>query len=330
MKRSVIASGVIAGLAAVGTAAAGGGGPEVKVTVAPPAKADPKAAPTIVATLVGAQIVPIDKITIATAKDPTVVLRPIAMRDYAHGDEPMAIVVVVDGQEIWLGNETWAKGDDRMPGVFTPLAHALDAAKLGDALPAGSTAELVTYGTKVEVKLPMGAPAKLTGRALGAQRDYRGNVSAELAAACERALGDLHKSAASRKALVVIGDGEDVDAKAHRAKLEALRKQAQADGVEVYALVYRTEMSGDSHVVKALVPAAREISSIDDLGAGLAAIVAALGDSRYYVTFPGWDAKHRTGLPWDGKAHDLVVSLDGMPLDPVSVVLAPTWTPPAK
>jgi hypothetical protein len=49
---------------------------------------------------------------------------------------------------------------------------------------------------------------------------------------------------------------------------------------------------------------------------------------RFYVVFPGYDEKTKTGLPWDMKDHDLVLKNDQIEYEPVTMQLAPKWTPP--
>jgi hypothetical protein len=51
---------------------------------------------------------------------------------------------------------------------------------------------------------------------------------------------------------------------------------------------------------------------------------------RYYLEFPGFDPKIGQGLPWDGKEHDLVLKNDQTEYEPISMQLAPKWSPPAK
>src|SRR5205823_512163 len=135
--------------------------------VARPTGAPPAVAPTIEATLIGGSRAAADRITIAPADDPTAVVRAVRVRDYAHGDEPASIVLVIDGQEVWMGNASYEKDEAaRVPGALAPLARALDGMRLAAALPRGSRAAIVTYAKGAAVKLPMGDPKRVTGRAL--------------------------------------------------------------------------------------------------------------------------------------------------------------------
>src|SRR5215475_2657081 len=76
---------------------------EVGLTVKPPK--DASHAPEIEATIIGAPKLAADKISIALATAPTATLRATNVRPYAEGTEPIAVVFVIEGQEIWIGND---------------------------------------------------------------------------------------------------------------------------------------------------------------------------------------------------------------------------------
>ena len=65
-----------------------------------------------------------------------------------------------------------------------------------------------------------------------------------------------------------------------------------------------------------MIPGAKTVNSIDGIASELNAIIARMAD-RYYLTFPGYDDKTKTGLPWDGKDHDLVLKNDQTEYEPV-------------
>ena len=63
------------------------------------------------------------------------------VKTYVEGTETLAIVVLVEGHALWMGNETYADDPDKSPGVFPKLGGALDA--VSKAGPPGSKGELI-------------------------------------------------------------------------------------------------------------------------------------------------------------------------------------------
>ncbi len=52
---------------------------------------------------------------------------------------------------------------------------------------------VITYATKAEIKLPMGPLDRLSGAALGTQKDYMSTTGLELVKGIEPALAELKK-----------------------------------------------------------------------------------------------------------------------------------------
>src|SRR5262249_57340996 len=82
---------------------------EVMLTVKPPDRNNPKTkddAPQIEATVIGGPNLPVDKFTLRedSAKQP-VEIKPTQKRDYTQGTEKLAIAIVMNGWEIWIGND---------------------------------------------------------------------------------------------------------------------------------------------------------------------------------------------------------------------------------
>ena len=89
---------------------------EVLLQVKPPDKNNPKTkddAPQIEATVIGAPNLPSEKFTIREegAKQP-IELKPLSKRDYNQGTEKLAIAIVLNGWEIWIGNDDVLPEDD--------------------------------------------------------------------------------------------------------------------------------------------------------------------------------------------------------------------------
>src|ERR1043165_1496946 len=188
---------------------------EVVLTVKPPDPNNPKTkddAPQIEATVIGAPNLPMEKFSLREdgAKQP-VEIKPTIKRDYTQGSEKLAIAIVMNGWEIWIGNDdVLPEGDpSRFPGVLKALEAAPDKVSFKDAGPSGSLGVVITYADSATIRIPMGPLDRITGSALGTQKEYYGTQGVEVVKGVDLALSELHKVQVSRKALVVICDGID-------------------------------------------------------------------------------------------------------------------------
>src|SRR5262249_5814668 len=109
--RTLIRSALVVGFIALVVAArsARADGPEVYMQVKIPDPKDPKEkgmAPWIEATIVnGSQVLP-EKLTLSTTyQSQKLTMRAEKTRNYIEGTETIAIALVINGQEIWVGNE---------------------------------------------------------------------------------------------------------------------------------------------------------------------------------------------------------------------------------
>jgi hypothetical protein len=310
------------------------GSVEVLFTVKPPTPGKKDAVPTVEATVIGAPNMSADKFKIVdkSAKVP-VELAAIQKRDYNQGTETLAVAIVMNGWELWIGNDKEAglAEDDptRRQGVLIELRAALDKLNFKDAGPPGSLGIVITYGDKAVVRVPMGPLQNITGSALGLQKDYAGTTGVELVKGIELALAELHKAQASRKVLIVVGDGTDTSPDAAKAQLANLKKQAAQDQVQTFAIIYRTKDSQETTVIGGMISQVSTVTTADNIAASIQNILARMAD-RQYLTFPGWDRKLNQGIKWDGKPHDLAIKIDKDETEPQSVPLI-VWDaePPA-
>ncbi|MBA3541184.1 MAG: hypothetical protein H0T79_16350, partial [Deltaproteobacteria bacterium] len=116
----------------------GGGTIEVYLTVKPqdPRGKSPNDAPTIEATVIGGPNAPLDKFTLTepTAKIP-VALKATGKKEFTQGTETIAIALVINGQEVWIGNDDIEQEENpagvpnpaRYLGVLKGLKQALQA-----------------------------------------------------------------------------------------------------------------------------------------------------------------------------------------------------------
>ena len=260
----------------------------------------------IAATVSGGPRVPASDLTLATA-DATA--RASDIRDYAASGEPLALALVINGQEIWIGNDDVEPEDSpaHYPGALKGLERALDRVPLAAQMPAGSEATVVSYATGARVLLH-GAPlAELTGAALGAQSDYYTKIGFDLVQGIELATSELSHSRAARKVMIVIGDGNDTNNDVAKVALAELRHDAAVHQIETYAIIYKSVISADTSVIPAFTSHITVVNSADGMAAALANIATRIAD-RYEVTF---DA---SALPWDGNVHELEVRVAGEPI----------------
>ncbi|HEY0251994.1 MAG TPA: hypothetical protein VGC41_10730, partial [Kofleriaceae bacterium] len=275
---------------------------------------DPKKAPVIEATLVGAPNTTLEKISVSTVT-PTgkVTVNAEKLRAYNEGKETIAIALVINGQEIWVGNDD-VETDDiaKYAGVLKSLAAEIDKLDFATNAPPGSQGMIVSYSQGAEVKAPMADLKRLTGAALGTQKDYRGKIGTDMVQGISMALAELSKVTTARKALIVVGDGNDTNSETARTALADLKRQALAQHVQMFAIIYKDPISSEGSVITTMIPSAKTVSSYEGITGELDNILVRMAD-RYYVTFAG------ETLPWDGKNHELVITVDSAELEPQDV-----------
>jgi hypothetical protein len=287
--------------------------------------------PVIEATVIGAVNQPMEAYTLVDSSAPGVALRPSKMLTGRSGPEPIALAIVMNGWEMWIGNDKEipaiaANDPSRYPGILIMLRSALDKLDFKSLGPQGSVGMLITFADKANVRMPMSPLSELTGSQLGTQQDYFGSTGVEVVQGITLALAELHKRREPRKVLIVISDGNDTNNDAAKGALAQLKKQAAQDRVQTFALVYKAYLSGDANILPMMIPATTTVTSAAQLELALTNIAAKIDDRRY-LTFPGHDPKSGIGLAWDGRAHELVVQTATHASDPTMVAL-PTWKAP--
>jgi hypothetical protein len=307
---------------------------EVNMQVRPADQTNPKQkgkAPSIHATIIGGPNVPVEKLSLSTThKNQKITLKAAKLRPYTDGTETLAIALLFNGQEIWIGNDDY-EGDEnaKYSGVLKNLTQAIDKLQLGNVGPAGSKGIVVSYSTGADIRVPMGDLKQITGAALGSQKDYHNKIGTDLVQGITMAMAELSKVSTARKALIVIGDGCDTNNDAAKGQLKDLKEQARKQNVQLFGVTYKLQppLSCEGNVLTTMIPTAKTVNSIDGIASELNAIVTRIAD-RYYVEFDGYDDKIKQGLPWDGKEHELVIKIDQTELEPVTLSLAPVWNPP--
>jgi hypothetical protein len=314
--RSLLVIGLaVACLAAPGRVHADASNIEVRLEVKPPDPGNPKTkgdAPQVEATVIGAPNFPAEKFTLREDIKQAVELKAVSKRDYAQGTEKLAVALVMNGWEIWIGNDDVLPDGDpsRFPGVLKSLEAALDKVSFKDAGPSGSLGTVITYADSATTRIPMGPLDRITGSALVKGVDL--------------ALSELHKVQVSRKVLIVICDGIDKNMESARAQMTALKARAAGEGIETFAIIYKGAMSGDGNVISAMIPQTQTVNTAENVATAIHDILSRLGN-RQYLTFPGFDLTLGLGLPWDGRPHNLILKIDKDDTDAVALSLAPAW-----
>ena len=307
---------------------------EVYLQVQPADQTNPKErgkAPRIEATVVGGAKTTVDKYSISTTvSGQKVTIKADKFRDYSEGTETIAIALVINGQQVWIGNEDVETDPNAVyPGVLKNLEAAIDKLQLGNAGPPGSKGIVISYSQGAEIKVPMGDLKNITGGALGSQKDYVGKIGTDMVTGITMGIAELQKVSNPRKALIVIGDGNDTNNDAAKTQLAQLKKEAANAKINLFGIIYKSAVSNDSNVITTMIPNAKTANSVDGIATELNAIIARMGD-RFYLGFPGYDPKLKQGLPWDGKDHDLVLKNDQTEYEPITLQLAPKWSAPTE
>jgi len=298
----------------------------LQVKTQDPAGKNKNDAPLIEATIIDGPNVPLEKFSLSEsgAKVP-VSLKAISKREYTEGTDTIAIALVINGQEIWIGNEDVEPDPAaQYQGVLKNLTSAIDRLKLGEAGPPGSKGLIISYSTGAEIKVQMSPLKELTGAALGGQKDYRGKIGTDMVQGITLGIAELSKASTVRKALIVVGDGNDTNNDLAKAQLADLKKQALKQNIDLFAVIYKSAVSVEGSVITTMIPTAKTVNSIEGIASEMTSIIERM-KNRYYLVFPGYDKKLKKGLPWDGKDHDLVVKIDQKELEPFTLNLAPTW-----
>jgi hypothetical protein len=289
-------------------------------------------APMIEATVVGGANIPQDKflLTEPTAKPP-VVVKAMSKRDFSQGSETIAVALVINGQEVWIGNDDIEPEDSpsRYLGILKSLKTALQEVPFATAGPAGSKGILISYADKPEVKVAMGPLGSINAEALGSQKDYYRKIGTAMVEGISLAMAELKNVSASRKALIVVCDGNDSNPDNAAASLAILKKEAQQQNIQTFAIIYKGQLSDPANLITKMITQTQTVTNAEGIAAAIKGILLRMAD-RYYLTFPGYDKKTKQGFKWDEKSHDLVLKIDKEEAEAVSLTLTPKWSPPSS
>lgn len=199
-----------------------------------------------------------------------------ARAEVVRSKDPIAIALVINGQESWVGNEDIERDPTSIhAGALKSLQIAIDEVDLASCGPAGSKATVISYANGAEIVVPMTSLRSIHGTALGLELDYYNKRGSDLVRGVRLAYTELVRVPAPRKAIIVVGDGTDSDGERAKPLLSDLKNELASSNIEVFALVYTpgTERSERPVVITSMVPTAKRVPSGRGLVAGLAEIV---------------------------------------------------------
>ncbi len=268
--------------------------------------------PMLEATIRGAGVQPLDAIALRDPRGVTVAAS--AIMPFAKGKESIAIAFVIEGGEVWLGNDEFEPEDSpaRYFGTLNGIRAGLDRLDLGRTMPRGSAGMIVTYDTFPRMRVPLGPIGQINGAAMGTQRDHYGHLGQSQAAAIALAMAELETASTHKKLLIVIGDGNDTNNEAAKGQLADLKKRAAMHRIDVAAIVYKGYLSSPETVITHLTPRTVTANSMDSVEAEIREAVRR-STSQYTVRFPG------ERLRWDGTVQELSVQLGFIGTEPVPV-----------
>ena len=265
-----------------------------------------------------------------TDAQPPLTLEPVKSVPYRESDEPMALVILVQGNFRWMGNETYLDPADPeagsvYDGAFKGLGPAIDA--LAKAGPAGSKGMLMVYAeSKAIVKQQMGDLTALNGGALGSQQDYGEYISKPLVLGLTESWKVLANMPGYRKVLVVFGDGQD-DKEDASAELKKVMGDLKDTGAEVYSVFYtgtpEDGPQGQQNMAKVGFTERYGADSRDNFAAKAGLVVESI-NAKYYVDFAG------DKLKLDGLEHEFVLAVGGEDKEPVLLKLPTGFQAPAE
>ena len=275
---------------------------------------------SLVARVAGAPRVAADRIVLAD--DTGHRIHPTSVVRAVDSDETWAVMFVVQGGEIYAGNDELIAEDDpsRYLGILKALEGALNAVDLAHELPRGSKVGIVTYDSAARIKAPLHAATDFSGLELGTQKDDYGTVGTELVPGVQVGLAALKETSATHRVMFIIGDGNDTNNEAAKSQLASAKRTAAMAHVEVHAIIYKGPLSEASSVVTSLDGRATTANSAESIGAVVRADLRQTLDVSQ-LTFP------LAGLVTDGKTHSLTLTVDGQELDPELVDLPALSSP---
>jgi hypothetical protein len=273
----------------------------------------PSGPPTLETLLIDEQQLPASDIALESTTSEFAPIPATNLRDFAHGPDALAIAFVIQGSEVFAGNEEIDRNpNDVYTGMLAPLEVGLRGLDLPHFAPADSQVAVIEYDSGAGLRVPMEPLAHFTPEQLGSEHDYYRKIGTDLVSGIELGLSELGRTHAAVKLLVVIGDGSDTNNEVAKVELARLRKVARSSHIELASIVWKSALSEPESVITTFVPGSRQINSREAIGVALRDALAHIA-SRRYMTFSG------ATMRWDGKSQSVAVRLGHTLLDDVEL-----------
>ena len=226
----------------------------------------------------------------------------VVVRARSIDREPVTLVVLVEGHFLFMGNDTYENDpDSKYAGVHAKVADIL---QMPMGLPAGSLGAVVVYDSGGNVVRPLGPIDQMAG-ALGDQKDYAGKVTRDLVSGMSTALAVLRTAPTSRKVLMVISDGADTNVDTAKPALQRIRRQLDAEGIDIIPLLYSVGIGDELLAIRGLLPSAQPIQAFDDLVPSARRELDRIARG-VVISFPA------DRLAWNDRDHDLELIGNGV------------------
>ncbi|HUQ04390.1 MAG TPA: FHA domain-containing protein [Kofleriaceae bacterium] len=188
-------------------------------------------APQITVTVIGGTALAPDAFVLRQTDSKLAGMKAAKVTPYVEGPEPVAIAVLVFGDANWLNGRK---------ELVTALETSL--ATIATSGPPGSQGMVLMYRGDVEVRKPIGPLAELASVKL-APKDAAGpKTERDLTAAVKRAIAELDKVQAPRKALYIVGDGIDgAGSKTPSGSMRDLQKQLAEKNIIAFAAAFQID-----------------------------------------------------------------------------------------
>ena len=268
---------------------------------------------------------------IKSTEDPPVSYPAAKMVPFKDSDEPLAMIILIDGKVRFIGDPTPdplpGEEPQPIPGAWEEVKGAIDI--LAKTRVKKTKIALWVYAAEVVTKADLGDPSNIGGEMLGAQKEYSKNATSALRLGLESAQSTL-SSEEGRRVVVLIGDGrdtsddvnyKDIAAKFEGASIEFYAILASPKSIEASA---KGKLDALAKRVGGVINKAEPLNTLPQIAENLVANL----NNVYTVEFPLAKAEDGTMFPFDGNEHSL--TLTGKKEEGALDITLPKWTWPEQ
>jgi Inner membrane component of T3SS, cytoplasmic domain/von Willebrand factor type A domain len=268
---------------------------------------------------------------IKSTEDPPVTYPATRMTPFKDSEEPLAMIILIDGKVRFIGDPTPepipGEEPQPIPGAWEEVKAAIDI--LAKTRVKKTKIALWVYAADVQTKAELGDPSNVGGEMLGAQKDFAKNATSALRLGLESAQSTL-SSEEGRRVVILIGDGRDTSDDVNYKDIAAKFEAASIEFYAILASPKAVEPSAKSKLdalgkrVGGIIHKAEPLNTLPQIAENLVANL----NNVYTVEFPLAKAEDGTLFPFDGNEHSLalVAKKEEGTLD----ITLPKWTWPEQ